>query len=61
MIYWEVNEMRKGGMEIAQIPFQLAIVALLALVAVFFIMSSKEGALPLLDQVDNLIGQLIGI
>ena len=53
--------MRKGGMEIAQIPFQLAIVALLALVAVFFIMSSKEGALPLLDQVDNLIGQLIGI
>jgi hypothetical protein len=51
----------KGGIEIAQIPFQMAIIALIGLVAVFFIMSAKDGALPLLDQVDNLIGQLIGV
>jgi hypothetical protein len=53
--------MRKGGLNIAGIPYTLIIIALIALISIFFIMNVKEGTIPIFDQLDTLMENLLGI
>jgi len=52
--------MRKGGFDVASVPFTLVIFALIVLISIFFIMNAKQGAIPFLDQIDYFLEQLIG-